>query len=46
MLDFSAGNLLDDVTMLVVRAGRPAKGTGDPKITPAARATPSAVQAD
>jgi serine phosphatase RsbU (regulator of sigma subunit)/PAS domain-containing protein len=43
MLDFSAGNLLDDVTMLVVRAGRLAKGTG---VTPAARATPSAVQAD
>ena len=28
MLDFSAGNLLDDVTMLVVRAGRLPKGTG------------------
>jgi serine phosphatase RsbU (regulator of sigma subunit)/PAS domain-containing protein len=48
MLDFSSGNLLDDVTMLVVRAGRLAKGTG-PKsagAVPAARATPSAVQAD
>src|ERR1039457_93329 len=28
MLDFSAGNLLDDVTMLVVRAGRLPKGSG------------------
>jgi serine phosphatase RsbU (regulator of sigma subunit) len=26
MLDFSGGNLLDDVTMLVVRAGRLPKG--------------------
>ncbi|MGD0605374.1 MAG: SpoIIE family protein phosphatase, partial [Streptosporangiaceae bacterium] len=28
MLDFSAGNLHDDVTMLVVRAGRLVKGSG------------------
>ena len=28
MLDFSGGNLIDDVTMLVLRAGRPSKATG------------------
>jgi len=28
MLDFSAGNLIDDVTMLAVRVGRVAKGSG------------------
>jgi serine phosphatase RsbU (regulator of sigma subunit) len=28
MLTFSGGNLIDDVTMLVLRAGRPSKGTG------------------
>jgi serine phosphatase RsbU (regulator of sigma subunit) len=27
MLQFSKGNLIDDVTMLVLRAGRPSKGT-------------------
>ena len=43
MLDFSAGNLLDDVTMLVVRAGRLAKGSG---AVPASRAAPSALRAE
>jgi hypothetical protein len=27
LLDFTGGNLIDDVTMLVIRAGRPAKGS-------------------
>jgi hypothetical protein len=27
MLAFSAGNLIDDVTMLAVRVGRPPRGT-------------------
>jgi serine phosphatase RsbU (regulator of sigma subunit) len=28
LLDFTGGNLIDDVTMLVIRAGRLAKGSG------------------
>jgi serine phosphatase RsbU (regulator of sigma subunit) len=43
MLDFSAGNLIDDVTMLVVRAGRLAKGSGSAAGTGPARKTSSPV---
>jgi serine phosphatase RsbU (regulator of sigma subunit)/PAS domain-containing protein len=43
MLDFSAGNLIDDVTMLVVRAGRLTKGSGSPAGTGTARKTSSPV---
>jgi serine phosphatase RsbU (regulator of sigma subunit) len=41
MLDFSAGNLIDDVTMLAVRVGRVAKGSGSGAGTGTARKTPS-----
>ncbi len=43
MLDFSAGNLIDDVTMLVVRAGRLTKGSGSAAGTGTARKTSSPV---
>jgi PAS domain S-box-containing protein len=43
MLDFSAGNLIDDVTMLAVRVGRVAKGSGSGAGTGTARKTPSPV---
>jgi hypothetical protein len=35
MLAFSAGNLIDDVTMLAVRVGRLPKGTTSTTTTPA-----------
>ena len=43
MLDFSAGNLIDDVTMLAVRVGRVAKGSGSVSGTGTARKTSSPV---
>jgi serine phosphatase RsbU (regulator of sigma subunit)/PAS domain-containing protein len=39
MLAFSGGNLIDDVTMLAVRVGRVAKGTGSGAATGTARKT-------
>jgi hypothetical protein len=43
MLAFSAGNLIDDVTMLAVRVGRLPKGSGSAAGTGAARNTSSPV---
>ena len=39
MLAFSAGNLIDDVTMLAVRVGRLPKGSGSATGTATARKT-------
>jgi serine phosphatase RsbU (regulator of sigma subunit)/PAS domain-containing protein len=41
MLAFSAGNLIDDVTMLAVRVGRLPKGSGSVSGTATARKTPT-----
>jgi serine phosphatase RsbU (regulator of sigma subunit)/PAS domain-containing protein len=41
MLDFSAGNLIDDVTMLAVRVGRLPKGSASAAGTSTARKTPT-----
>jgi serine phosphatase RsbU (regulator of sigma subunit)/PAS domain-containing protein len=41
MLTFSAGNLIDDVTMLAVRVGRLPKGSGSGTATRPARKTPT-----
>jgi len=43
MLDFSAGNLIDDVTMLAVRVGRPPKGSASAAGTATARKTSAPV---
>jgi serine phosphatase RsbU (regulator of sigma subunit)/PAS domain-containing protein len=43
MLEFSGGNLIDDVTMLVVRADRMAKGSGSVSGTRTGRKPPSPV---
>jgi len=39
MLKFSTGNLIDDVTMLVLRAGTPPRGTSQTPATPQTSAT-------
>jgi PAS domain S-box-containing protein len=42
MLEFSGGNLIDDVTMLALRAGRPARHQGVPSSAPGKQASSSA----
>jgi serine phosphatase RsbU (regulator of sigma subunit)/PAS domain-containing protein len=46
MLEFSGGNLIDDVTMLVVRAGRPSKGAASASGVSGARKPLSPVAPD
>jgi serine phosphatase RsbU (regulator of sigma subunit) len=43
MLTFSAGNLIDDVTMLAVRVARPPKASASPAATGTSRKTPTSL---